>query len=219
MKKIQVYSPHQDDISLFMGGTFLKHYHDQDQLQIILMTGGEKGTKNKLLQGAKIRAVRNAEMEKLYKENFGLNFTKLNFIDGQLNANEKSITKVLECIEHFQPNIIYTPESTLQHSFYSHPDHLTTGFIIETALKEYEHPVEVRYYHSKSYNLLVDISEYFKKSQSELRYYHSQDQWSAPFPFLIHLGKFIRWVRCHWWGWKKGCQFAEAFRCQNFDAA
>ena len=51
--RILIFSPHPDDVELFLGGTLLKHLSEGATVKIVLMSYGEKGSILSLLGEAR----------------------------------------------------------------------------------------------------------------------------------------------------------------------
>ena len=67
--RILVFSPHPDDVELFLGGTLLKHVAEGAVARVVMMTRGEKGSLLSLLGEARqnaLKRTRDAELEDRY---------------------------------------------------------------------------------------------------------------------------------------------------------
>jgi len=125
-QKVLVFSPHPDDESLAAGGFIYDSIQKGAEVKIVLVTDGNKHH---------IKDRRNQEFEKatnilgVKKENL----IYLNYPDGHLQDENQSdlLTKFQEIIDQYQPNIILYPS---RHDI--HPDHATTGKIVEQVLKK-----------------------------------------------------------------------------------
>lgn len=217
MSRIQIFSPHPDDVELFVGGTLLKHIHDKDQIQIVLMTHGEMGTLDKSMQGEKIKKIREKEMADRMQLIPAVDLLWLNFPDGSMQATQEGIVTVLKTIMQWKPDIVYLPEIDLKCTFRDHPDHIATGQIVLEAAKQHSQPLILRYYHTYNYTILVDITPYYAENKRALKCYKSQYLWNADSRFLLYGLQCTRYIRTKWWGLKNKTKYAEAFREQRLN--
>ena len=210
--RIQFYVPHPDDLELFCGGTFLQHYHHQDNMQVLMMTRGGAGTLNWRLKGTRLEKIRTGEATQRFALVPMAGLLWLDFQDGNVRLAPPAVHAVLSRITAYQPNMIYLPESRLGRSRYWHPDHLHTGKIVEEAARQAVRPLTLRYYHSKTADRFVNIDPYFEANQAALRCYASQYGINALPPFHMHALEMLRKRRVKELAQKIGCKYAEGFR-------
>jgi LmbE family N-acetylglucosaminyl deacetylase len=213
--RILVFSPHPDDVELFLGGTLLKHVRDGDTLRVVMMTHGEKGSLLSLLGKARQEALkreRDEELRERYLRIPSVELSHLGLPDMSIRPDEDTLAKVLAEFDSFHPRVVYLPESTKPASFYTHPDHLATGAIVEAVNQRQDPPAQLRYYHSRHPNTVVDVSAFHAENLRALRCYKSQYRVTAGPPFLLHLLEGDRYLRTRKLGKQVGTRFAEAFR-------
>lgn len=212
-RRILIFSPHPDDVELFLGGTLLMHAEEGATIQIALMTKGEKGISAPSAKRKKDPNIRIKEAQERMKCIPNSEIVCLNFLDGDIAPTDDAIMLVKKHIEDWKPELIYAPEGERIFSFYSHSDHLATGQIVNYAIRYCAKFVPVRYYHSKNYNLIIDITKYFPESQRSLKYYKSQYQ--EHMHRALYLAWLARYVLTRYWGKKKAYRHAEVFREQK----
>jgi LmbE family N-acetylglucosaminyl deacetylase len=213
--RILIFSPHPDDVELFLGGTALKHVHAGATVRVVMMTRGEKGSVLSLLGRKRqedLKRVRTEELRRRYELSPSLELSFLDLPDMGIRQSEASVTRVLEELREVKPDCVYLPESTKGASFYTHPDHLATGKIVESAAHRQEGKLRLRYFHSKNANIFEDISQFHDANLTALRCYKSQYSITASPPFLLHLLERERLRRTRRYGAVSGSRFAEAFR-------
>ncbi len=213
--RILVFSPHPDDVELFLGGTLLKHVRDGDAIRVVMMTHGEKGSLLSLLGKARQEALtreRDDELRERYLRIPSVELSHLGLPDMGVRFGDDTVARVLAEFASFAPRAVYLPESAKPAATYTHPDHLATGTIVEAANRRYEPPAQLRYYHSKHPNTVVDVSAFHSENLRALRCYRSQYRATAGPPFLLHLLEGERYLRTRKLGKQVGTRFAEAFR-------
>lgn len=215
MPTILLFAPHPDDMELFAGGTILEHIAQGDVTELALMTRGEQGALWKSKKGESLAAIREQEVNKLMRNHIPqVNFSWLDFLDQKVTHTAAAVERVLNKMIECRPDIVYLPESLPQLTFYRHVDHLATGSIVETAALQYQEkyrrPIILRYYHSKQYNMGINISSHFKFTQQCLRYYKSQ--WGFLLPYQLWFAWGWRYFITRRWGKSYHCKHAEAFR-------
>jgi LmbE family N-acetylglucosaminyl deacetylase len=214
-ERVLVFSPHPDDVEIFMGGTLLKHLHRGDTVRVVMMTRGEKGSWLSLFGKSRQQALmrtRAEEVQRRYTLAPGLELAQLEFPDRGIRLTGDAVETIRSELERFRPSLVYMPEPLKAQSGYTHPDHLATGAIVEAAVNRAADRPRARYYHSRQVTVLEDISEFHESNLRALRCYRSQYRASAAPPFLLHLLERIRHGETRRNGRHAGVMYAEAFR-------
>ena len=132
MKKILVIAPHADDETLGCGGTILKHNHQGDQCNWLIMTkmSNSSGYSKKQIQK------RELEIKKVKKLLSFKNVINFNFETTKLDTIPLSILikSISEVIKKIKPNILYIPCSSDIHS-----DHRITSNAVVASSKSFRH--------------------------------------------------------------------------------
>lgn len=213
--RILVFSPHPDDVELFLGGTLLKHVAEGAVVRVVMMTRGEKGSLLSLLGEARqnaLKRTRDAELQDRYCRIPSVTLRHLDLPDRGVRASPGSIAQALDCLRDFVPDLIYLPESDGPSSLYTHSDHLATGRIVEAARTEHGGTSPLRYFHTKKPNVFVDVTAFQDENIRALRCYRSQYGATAGPPFLLYLLERELMRRTQGYGRQIGTRFAEGFR-------
>jgi LmbE family N-acetylglucosaminyl deacetylase len=213
--RVLVFSPHPDDVELFLGGTLLKHLAAGAAVQVVMMTRGEKGSLLSLLGKARqdaLKRTREGELSQRYIRIPTVGLSHLDLADRGVRETPESIARVSQALGDFPPDLIYLPESDRSMSLYTHPDHLATGRIVETACRESGHSPRFRYFHSKAPTIFIDVTDFHDENLAALRCYRSQYGATAGPPFLLHFLEREVVRRSQGYGLKTGTSFAEGFR-------
>ena len=216
MKKILVIAPHADDETLGCGGTILKHNHQGDQCNWLIMTkmSNSTGYSKKQIQKRELEIIK---VRKLLSFKNVINF---NFETSKLDTIPLSILvkSISEVIKKIKPNILYIPCSTDIHS-----DHrITSNAVIASSksfrhnyiksIREYEVLSETDYSLETSTtrfnpNLWIDISKFLNKKIQVIKTYSGEIQ-KFPKPRSIKNIKALAINR----GCSISCAAAESFR-------
>jgi LmbE family N-acetylglucosaminyl deacetylase len=212
MNRILAFSTHPDDIELYAGGTLLKHVREGSTVSVVLMTYGDQGSILPMTPQRKefLRRTRAEETRQRFQKIPSVELCMLGLPDMSVCRSEERIIQVLAEMVRIQPTYVYLPESTEAASSNSHPDHQGTGQIAESAASRYAGSVMLRYYHSKSPNLLVDVSAFYDENAAALKVYRSQYRWTTG--YLLFFLELERYFRTRKDGKKLGTRFAESFR-------
>jgi N-acetylglucosamine malate deacetylase 1 len=175
-KKVLVMSPHPDDESIGCGGTIRKHIVEGDTVEVIFLTSGEHGGIGKTLENQTV-SLREEESKKAATilEIPGIHFWREP--DGNLEATENNINKLVEKVREFQADIIYVP-----HENEEHPDHKAAAQIVKKALgllpDSLEKKPAVLMYEVwtpiQKFGHVVDITPYIEAKRSAIAAYESQ---------------------------------------------
>ena len=208
MKKILCFSPHPDDIEIFMGATLKEHLDRGDLVSICLVTNGGSGTMIPWKKGAGIADIRKKELDLSLKEFGDLSLIKLNIPDGKVKNFVNASKLIDSVIKNHLPDIIYTPEYDKNISLYRHPDHLATGQMVVSTIKKLTINAKIRFYHSTESNFTLNVKKDGLTSKA-LSHHKSQYLWSANPPFLLHW--FPRFIN------RRQKDNVETFRSESFD--
>lgn len=209
---VMMISPHPDDIELFCGGTMLKHYFAEDRVAVVMVTSGGKGTILPWRRGERLERIRREEACARYSRLSGVEVEWLGLQDGEVRVSDASLDLVRKSLQKFLPDIVYLPECESGHATYYHRDHRQSAQLVERAAKASGRRICLRYYHTRKYDLFLDISEYFVQNQAALSHYRSQSScWANPPCLLPILALWQRRVRTLQ-GKLANCRYAEAFR-------
>lgn len=127
--KVLVLAPHPDDDILGCGGTIAHYCKKKDDVSVVFITSGEKGSKK--INKTELAAIR--EQEALAAEK-ALGCSTCIFLrckDGQVNKEIQVKKKLEELINKLCPDYIYIP-----HAQDDHKDHIATHMFIVQVLKE-----------------------------------------------------------------------------------
>ena len=214
MSRVHLFAPHPDDIECFAGGTLLRHHSEHDEIEIVLLTRGGRGSWSPFETRAGLEARRTREAEARHAELPGARLRWLGLGDGRVGGDDATRRLVQECIAAFRPDLIYLPERSRALSGYWHRDHLAAGALIADIARSRLDGVRLRHYHSRRANIFVDVTPFFSASQRALRFYRSQFAFTAQPPLLLHGIALMRRILLDRWARRlgPGCRYAEAFR-------
>lgn len=131
-KNILILSPHPDDDVFGCGGTIIKHIKNGDKVNISYFCDGSHGTRDGKRDLSLIKT-RQQETKKS-AQTMGLDKNNLIFLDyedGKLSDNKKTIDKLSQLIQKIKPQIIYLP-SILD----DNPDHRAVNKIFYKTLEQ-----------------------------------------------------------------------------------
>jgi N-acetylglucosamine malate deacetylase 1 len=211
MTTVCFFSPHPDDIELFCGGTLLDHEQRNDQLFIIMMTKGGKGTINPFTSEEKLEKIREKEAIQRYDLVKNLKLIFMDFKDGEVKVNDESIIIIQSLLNQINPTLIYIPEYLFNWVTWKHSDHINTGAMVSKAVDTLS-STTIRCYHSSKVNRIIMIDSYYEKNNEAIKFYKSQ--YGVFGPELFFLNRFVKLCnkqRKHL-GEQNGCRYAEGFR-------
>lgn len=202
--RVQIVSPHPDDVEIFVGGTMLRHLHEGDSVEVLLCTRGDAGTKNPFLRrSGKLAAIRTRETEERFARTPGVVVRWLDWLDGKVAFSDEKVAQVEALIREGEPELVYLPEYPAARAFYDHPDHMETTRIVEAALDRSARPVVLRYYHSNEPDRLIDVAAFEAENARALRCYRTQYSALCDPPFLLWRRELVRAVMLRrWQPWK-----------------
>ena len=212
-RRVFILSPHPDDVVFFMGGTFLKHLHADDEVQVLLFSHGEKGSIFSFnAEYARTLGERRLIEAKSSTRKFkNLRWITWDLPDGEFKKIADIEKKLNEVLVDFKPDLIYLPEAKTELTLFSHPDHLQCGLWGLQSAGQLP-GVELRLYHSKQIDLRINVDAEWPENEYLLRAHSSQYAWSALPPLLLHFGGALRKSKAEKEGKILGCKYAEFFR-------
>ena len=206
---ILVISPHPDDEAIGCGGTILKHTYEGDVVEVIFLTSGEKGGHGK--PEAETIITRENEASSAAA---ALNIRDIEFWhqpDGQFEASEVNVSRLMEKVKTFSPDVIYAP-----HENEEHPDHRAAVELVSRAIADLqdEKTPAVWLYEVwtplQKLDHIVDISLYAEKKRQAILVYKSQCDVLAFDEAALALNRYRG--EMHSW---PGGDYAEVFKRLN----
>lgn len=185
-KDALIIAPHPDDESLGCGGSIIKHIQAGSRVKIVFLTDGDKGD----FKGRFGRDYINIRKKSAIKAMnlFGVNdFEFWGFGDRELRFSLEQVSnKLKKIIETFHPSLIYVPSP-----FEAHPDH-KTAFEIVWGLKEiFQGQIVIYEILMALYpNILVDITNQFKKKQKAIKQYKTEIYYNDYLEKISGLNRF-----------------------------
>ena len=158
--KAMFIAAHPDDIEFGCAGTISKLIKSDYEIIWILLTKGENDIKH--------------SGEKRIKERYDSNIKKvyvLDFLDGEVRNDRKTITKISEIISDYKPDLIFThyPDDR-------HQDHRNTAYSVRSACWGKSNLIFFNSFSSIGFTptLFVDISGEYDIKEKTLMCYKSQ---------------------------------------------
>ena len=167
---ILILSPHPDDDIFGCGGSIIRHIKQGHSINIIYLCQGDKGIKN--MSGKRVAEIRKSESSEATKV-LGVpseNLTYLDQKDNNLQANSFVVNSINRILEKVNPNIIYLPTFTDNHS-----DHYQTNLILKKC--DFKKNVLIAGYEIWTPhipNRIVDISYEMTKKSASIKEHKSQ---------------------------------------------
>lgn len=208
MNNILVISPHPDDEAIGCGGTICKHIAEGDRVEVIFLTSGEKGGHGK--PEAETAITREQEASAAIA---ALNISDIEFWhqpDGQFEANDENVSRLMEKIKTFSPVIIYAP-----HENEDHPDHRAAAELVSRAVADLDTDAPAVWLYEvwtpiQRMDHIVDISLYAEKKRQAILIYKSQCDVLAFDEAILGLNRYRGEMHC----WPEG-EYAEVFKMLN----
>jgi N-acetylglucosamine malate deacetylase 1 len=172
VSKVLVISPHPDDESIGCGGTLCRHAAAGDEIRVIFLTSGERGSR--VMSWPETAAAREREAAAAARV---IGIQKLDFWrgpDSTLRCTPGLVNKLAAAIRDQAPDFIYTT-----HGAESHADHRAAARLVLRAVKEQDVPrPSLRFFEVwtplSRYDLLEDISAFATRKQRAVQCYSSQ---------------------------------------------
>lgn len=182
-KTVLIFTPHPDDDTFACGGIMKILADNGNNVQIVLFTNGDKGSRDPEMTSERMARIRKAEEEKacailgIPKENI----TWLDYEDGNLEyADPKRLRgEVARQMKIHRPDAVFTIDPGSEHERWHKTDHRMAAFITQDAfiasewhlyyphhlrvedLEPYHVPL-VYYYYTTDPNVSVDITAVFE---------------------------------------------------------
>lgn len=172
---------HPDDIELACAATVFKLAQQNYKVGVLDLTEGELGTRG-------TREIRKKEAEKA-TQILGIHQRiNLKLPDGGIEVSKKNITKVIQVIRHFQPDVLFIPHWQERHPDHVHTHHLAKEAWFYAGLEKIHttyHGKTQQPFRPKKYfhymqkyefqpSFIVDISNVYNKKKESLLAFHSQ---------------------------------------------
>lgn len=220
MSKVIIISAHPDDETLGAGGTLLKHKHQGDEINWLIVTDvfeNEGFSKERVLS-------RKLEIDKVSKLYSFVNVYKLGYPTMKLNDTIlfDLVNKISKIFQELKPEIIYVVNRSDSHS-----DHRIVFDAVMSCTKSFRYPYvkQVLMYECLSEtefapilpekvfqpNYFVDISDFIEKKIEIMKNFESE-LGEHPFPRSIKNINAIATFR----GASVGVDYAEAFQLIKF---
>ena len=181
-KKIMIFTPHPDDETFAMGGTIARLAKNRNDIQIVIFTNDNKGSKDLSMTREKLARIRRAEEEKSC-EILGVSPDKLHWLgyeDGDLEYADPHVLrgKIARLIKLHRPDVVFSPDPGGLWVQWHKTDHRMAANITQDAfiaaewhlyypqhyldekLEPYSVP-EVYYYYSQEPNYEIDVTPVF----------------------------------------------------------
>lgn len=230
-KTVLVITAHPDDAEIMCGGTIIEFASLGNQIILVVMTDGEKGSQNKKDNLEKLVQIRKRETLASARFMGVKEVVFLNHRDGEIEDTHASRAQIVKLVRQWKPDIVIAPDPTnvFMENYVNHVDHRTVGWIVLNSLipagnwhfykdhvGEHINPHEVRELYlavAKEPDFAVDISKSFDKKIKALAFHESQ--LGPAFDSLSFFRKmFTRLAEEA--GKKYGVRYAEEYRKIDF---
>jgi len=181
-KTILIFTPHPDDETFTSGGTLRILADNGNNIQIVIFTNDDKGSKDLEMTSERLARIRKAEEEAACKA-LGIskeNITWLGYEDGNLEYADPKVLrgKVARQIKIHRPDAVFSVDPGEKNERWHKTDHRMAAFITQDAfiaaewhlyypnhmlvenLKPYHVPLAFFYY-SEDANTTVDVTDVF----------------------------------------------------------
>jgi len=214
MATIVVFSPHNDDHALAMGGTIAMHLKRGDTVETFIGSFGEMSHPH--LKPEVIRKTRVKEAQRADKEYGGtgrVQFLGLRELKFAEDFKRKGFPrKIAARLRELQPERIYIPAPDDMH-----PDHKALGTLVLDVLSRmqlkpdvYAYYVYPRFVHMKAPRLVVDVSKFYSQKLDGLAIFRSQIKFFT-YAFTTNLVYLYHLIQNGVHGFLRGVRFAETF--------
>lgn len=209
MKNILVISPHPDDEAIGCGGTIALHTDCGDVVHVIFLTSGEKGGHGK----SEEETIKTREAEAQAAADI-LKIAQIEFWrepDGNFQASEINILRLVKKIEENAAEIIYVP-----HYQEEHQDHKLAALMVEKALQCLDGLKPIVYMYEvwtpiQKIDHIEDISPYVEIKRKAIQAHKSQCEVMAFDEAILGLNRYRG--EMHSW---PGGDYAEVFMKMDF---
>lgn len=169
--RVMVVTGHPDDAEFYLGGLLVRLREAGADVQLVVMTDGDKGY-YWFEDAAANRRVRRAEQTEATSRTSTLPPVFLGFQDGRLRAGEREVEALRAQILRFQPRWLLAFDSVYPPRF-SHRDHRRAGAIAEEAVRGT--PVEwLCRFSTRAPNFVVDVTDQWEEHKKLVAAHKSQ---------------------------------------------
>jgi len=210
---------HPDDAELGGGGSIARWIQDGSQVNYIICTAGNKGSKDFDMSPHRLADIREKEQEAAAK---ALGVNKVLFLrhqDGELEATLAFRNQLSLLIRSFQPEVILTHDPWRHYLI--HPDHRAVGItVMDAVVSARDHlfvpeqlavginphePSELLFTFPDEPDFFVDVTETLDLKMEAIAQHKSQVEISPHWSYRIR-----EWAEAN--GRKSDCKYAEAFK-------
>lgn len=201
--KVIVLAPHADDESFSCGGSLVKHFHNGDEVKVVILTDGSKGDFTGKYHKDEYIKIRQEEAQNACNI---LGVRDLEFWDNpdrDLKAGQENIDRLSELLIKYKPTLIYVP-SPLEF----HIDHRAAAEIAWRAIQKSQYKCKVAFSEINTairINTLVDISDTLDTKKQACDSYSSQLDNIPYTDFALALNRYRALTV------SSGCSYAEGF--------
>jgi len=215
MAVIAVFSPHNDDFALAVGGTMAKHYKAGDEVHVFIASYGELSHphyKPEVIRTTRVREAQKADRVlggDGHVQFLGLREFKL----PQDFERKQYASKLATLLRKLKPSKVYVPAPNELH-----PDHRAFGALLLDVIEEsglgcdvYAYYVYPNLHRVAGASLVMDVSDAYGRKLESLRAYRSQIN---IFSYVFTNNFIFLYALCRNWlvGFLHGARFAETFR-------
>lgn len=187
-RRVLVIGAHPDDAESGAGGSIALWSKAGNEVQLIVCTNGDKGTKDPDLSPHRLAELREREQEEAAR---CLGISRVIFLrhqDGQLEPSLQFRAELALLIRQGRPNVIVTHDPWRPYML--HPDHRAVGLAATDAIVAARDrlfhpeflasgipphaPSEIYYFHAESPDLFTDITEVLERKLEALRCHRTQ---------------------------------------------
>ena len=171
-KRVLVLAPHPDDETVGCGGSLAFHARAGDPVKVVFLTNGAMGdTTGRMSKDAYVE-LRQQEAGKACAHLGIRDLMFWPYEDRSLSGARGALRRMMDLIEDFQPELVYSP-SPLEF----HPDHRAACVLLCDAIGAWDGDFQVAFYEVGQplrVNLLVDITPVLREKEAAMKAYQSQ---------------------------------------------
>ncbi len=215
MAVIAVFSPHNDDFALGLGGTMAKHYKAGDDVHVFIASYGELSHphyKPEIIRKTRVKEAQKAD--RVLGGDGRVQFLGLRELKFPQDFERKQYTsKLATMLRKLKPSKAYIPAPNELH-----PDHKAFGALILDVIEEaglkcdvYAYYVYPNLHRLRGARLIVDVSGAYGTKLESIRAFRSQIHF---FTYAVTNNFIFLYTLCRNWlvGFLRGVRFAETFR-------
>ncbi len=131
-ENVIVVSAHPDDADLGSGGSIARWAGEGATVRVVVVTNGDKGTKNESLSPHRLADIREAEQRRSMELLGASEVIFLRHRDGELSRRELLSHQLGLLIRYFRPDAVVTHDPHRRYMI--HPDHRMTGLSVWGAI-------------------------------------------------------------------------------------